>query len=432
MNNCEYQALAHQYIPGGAHTYSRGDDQFPSNAPAVLMRGEGCYVWDAQGEKYLDYGMGLRSVTVGYGYDRIAKAAIEGIYGGTNLTRPSVLEIEAAMDMVGLIDGMDMVKFAKHGSVVTTAATKLARAYTGRKYIARCLEHPFYSYDDWFIGDTVMSCGIPEDIRVLTLHYNFNQIDTLQALFDQHPGEIACVILEPATSVEPLDGFLQHVRSLCTKYGAVMILDEMITGFRWDLHGAQHYYQVVPDLCTFGKGVANGFAVAALMGKKEIMRLGGLEHQQERVFLTSTTHGAEMSGMGALRETVRVYQELDVVGHLWSYGRRLMDGLNNIAKEFQIQDYFYVEGVPASPAYACLDKQRTPSPALRTLFLQEMVKNKVLIPYLSICYSHGETELEITLEAAHKALRVYKDALEGKVEQYLVGSVTKPVFRKYN
>lgn len=430
--NKEYQKKAHMYIPGGAHTYSRGDDQYPINAPTVLEKGEGCYVWDVDGNEFLDYGMALRSVTVGYGYERIAKAAIDQIYLGNNLTRASKVEVDAAENLVNIIDGMDMVKFGKNGSVVTTAAVKLARAYTGKKYIARCAQHPFFSYDDWFIGSTIMTSGIPEEMRSLTLQFDFNDIVSAERLFEQYPNQIACIILEPATTVEPKDNFLQKLKELCHKNGAIFIIDEMITGFRWDLKGACHYYDVIPDLATFGKGMANGFSVAALMGKKEIMDLGGLSHDKERVFLVSTTHGAEMCGLGALVETIKVYKELNVTGHLWDYGRKLIDGMNNIAKELGIEDKFLVEGVPVSPNYICKDNNGNISMEFRTLFSQEMINNKVLMPWIAISYSHGQNELDYTLDATRKALIIYKKALEQGVEKYLVGRAVKPVFRKFN
>ncbi len=430
--NAEYQEKAHLYIPGGAHTYSRGDDQYPLNAPKVLEKGEGCYVWDVDGNKYLDYGMALRSVTVGYGYDRIAKAAVEQIYMGNNLTRATKIEVDAAEALVNTIPGMDMVKFGKNGSVVTTAAVKLARAYTGKKYIARCAQHPFFSYDDWFIGNTVMTSGVPEEMRSLTLQFDFNDIASAEKLFEQYPNEIACIILEPATTVEPKDNFLHKLKELCHKNGAVFIIDEMITGFRWDLKGAQHYYDIQADLTTFGKGMANGFSVAALMGKREIMQLGGLSHDKERVFLVSTTHGAEMCGLGALVETIKVYKELNVTDHLWNYGRKLIDGMNNIAKELGIADKFYVEGVAVSPNYICKDSSANISMELRTLFSQEMINNGVLMPWIALSYSHGEKELEFTLEATRKTLAIYKKALEEGIEKYLVGRPIKPVFRKYN
>ncbi|MDD3269467.1 MAG: glutamate-1-semialdehyde 2,1-aminomutase [Syntrophomonadaceae bacterium] len=431
-NNNDYQSKAHCYIPGGAHTYSRGDDQYPVNAPPVLARGEGAYVWDVDGNKYLDYGMALRAVTLGYAYERINQAAIAEINKGNNLTRASQTEIDAAEAMVKLIDGMDMVKFAKNGSTVTTAAIKLARAYTDRKYIARCAEHPFFSYDDWFIGDTVMQAGVPSEISELTLQFHFNDISSLKELFARYPNQIAGVIMEAATTVEPGPGFLKGVQELCKANQSVFILDEMITGFRWDLKGAQNYYGVVPDLCTFGKGMANGFSVAALMGKKEIMELGGLFHSGKRVFLISTTHGAEMCGLGALNETIKAYQDLDVVKYLWSYGEKLMGGMNSIARELGIADYFKVEGVPVSPGYVCLDKEGQISPEFRTLFAQEMLRQGVLMPWIAISYSHRDQELDISLEATRQSLLVYRKALEAGIERYMLGRAVKPVFRKYN
>ncbi|MHA1482920.1 MAG: aminotransferase class III-fold pyridoxal phosphate-dependent enzyme, partial [Candidatus Heimdallarchaeaceae archaeon] len=178
MNNKELKEKIHSLIPGGAHTYSRGDDQFPENAPALIERGQGAYVWGSDGKKYLDYGMGLRSITIGYAQPEIDQAAIEEIKKGNNLPKATLTELRAAEKILELFPGMDMVKFSKNGSTVTTAATKLARAYTGRKLIVRCADHDFFSYDDWFIGDTVVNRGVPEEIRKLTLSFRFNDIES--------------------------------------------------------------------------------------------------------------------------------------------------------------------------------------------------------------------------------------------------------------
>lgn len=432
MNN-NYKEQLHQLIPGGAHTYSRGDDQFPANAPAILERGEGAYVFDPAGNKYLDYGMGLRSVNIGYGNKEVADACYNEILKGNNLTRPSLTELKAAELLVDLIPSADMVKFAKHGSTVTSAAVKLARAYTGRTYIAVPSEHPFFSFDDWFIGATVMNKGVPKEISQLTVKFNYNSIESLQALFKTHPGQIAAVILEAATTIGPNNNFLQQVKDLCHKNGAVFILDEMITGFRWHLQGAQTYFNIEPDLCTFGKAMANGFAVAALCGKKEIMKLGSIEEEgQERVFLTSTTHGAEMSALGAFIKTIEIIKRDDVINHFWSYGQQLIDGLNGLAKDAGIQQYFYAEGYACSPNYVTKDTSGKPSLAFRTLFSQEMIKNGVLMPYIAISYAHQQTQLEATLHAARQALAVYKNALENGVDNYLQSHIIKPVFRQYN
>ena len=428
-----YREAIHRVIPGGAHTYSRGDDQYPENAPPILERGEGCYVWDPDGNKFLDYGMALRAVTVGYGYRPIAEAAIAEIHKGNNLTRASLTELRAAEALVELIPGLDMVKFAKNGSTVTTAAVKLARAHTGRPHVALCAQHPFFSYDDWFIGTTVMDCGVPNPFKELSLRFDYNDIASVERLFAEYPDKIAAVILEPATGVEPKERFLHKVQDLCRKHGTVFILDEMITGFRWHLQGAQTLYGITPDLTTFGKGMANGFSVAALGGKREIMELGGITREgAERVFLISTTHGAEMCGLGAFLETIRVYRREKVVDHLWDYGRKLIDGMNGIAKELGIGDCFYAEGVPCSPGYMTKDRSGAVSLPLRTLFSQEMIGQGVLMPWIALSLAHGPRELEMTLQATRKALEVYRRALKEGVETYLRGRAIRPVFRKKN
>lgn len=381
--NEKYRKKAHYFIPAGAHTYSRTDEVFPSNAPGVIDHSKGVYTWDMDGNKYLDYGMACRSVTIGYDYDRISEAAIRQIHNGNTATKASKIEVEAAEELCTLFPWVDMVKFAKNGSTVTSAATKLARAYTGRKYIARCKEHSFFSYDDWFIGDTVMNAGIPNEIQELTLQFHFNDIHSVKSIFEKYKGEIAALIMEPCDTEEPISNFLQEVRKLCTEYGVVYILDEMITGFRWDLRGACHYYGVEPDLVTFGKGMANGFSVAALGGKRDIMELGGLIPGKERVFLISTTHGAEMSSLGALIETINVYKELNVTSHIWDIGKRLVSGFNEIAKEYSLQEYFYIEGAACSPNFVVCGKDKKASLEYRTVFLQEMLRNGILMPYIA-------------------------------------------------
>lgn len=430
--NSEYAKKAHLMIPTGAHTYSRTDEVFPENTPKVIERSKGVYTWDVEGNKYIDYGMACRSVTVGYDYNRISDAAIKQIHNGNTATKASKIEVEAAETMCNLFPWVDMVKFAKNGSTVTSAAVKLARAYTGKKYVARCSEHSFFSYDDWFIGDTVMNAGIPQEIQNLTLRFSFNDINSVKELFEKYKSEIAALIMEPCDLEEPVDNFLNEVRTLCTEYNVVYILDEMITGFRWDLQGACKYYGVEPDLVTYGKGMANGFSVAALGGKRSIMEMGGLIPGKERVFLISTTHGAEMGSLGAFVETVNVYKELNVTDHIWKIGKRLVKGFEEIAAEFSLQDYFYIQGAYCSPNFVVCDKNKRPSFEYRTVFCQEMVKNGILMPYIAVAYEHTEKEIDITLDAARNAMKVYCNSLNGDVKDFIIGNVIKPVFRKYN
>ncbi len=420
-------------IPGGAHTYSRGYDQYPINAPQILKRGKGAYIYDENEKEFLDYGMALRAVNLGYANEIINKAALEQMEFGNNLTRASLIELEAAELLIGMIDSVDMVKFTKNGSTATTAAIKLSRAYTKRQIVARCAEQPFFSYDDWFIGSTPLTKGISQDSINNTKTFNYNNIESLDNLFKEYPSEIACVILEPSASEHPKDNFLHKVKDLCIKYGAVFILDEMITGFRWHLKGAQYYYNIEADLCTFGKAMANGFSVAAIAGKREIMSLGSIEKEgQERLFLLSTTHGAEMNGLGAFVETMRFMKENNVIEHLWDYGKKLIYLMNSTAKKFGVEKYFVAGGIECSPYYLTFDKNGENSLGLRTLFSQEMIKCNILMPWIAISYAHRDKELALTKVALEKTFVVYKKAVEKGYEKYLVGDVIKPVFRKYN
>jgi glutamate-1-semialdehyde 2,1-aminomutase len=451
----DYQNRLLRAIPGGAHTYSRGSDQFPSNVPQILARGKGVHVFDPKGNKFLDYGMALRAVNLGYGESQIDEAVIRQIKNGTNLTRPSLIELEAAELLIDLIDGVDMVKFTKNGSTAVSAAVKLARAFTGRELVARCVEQPFLSYDDWFISSTPMTRGIPKETIGKTKVFHYNNINSLLQLISEFPEKLACVILEPASTECPSLGdksagccglqkcarnygnvsgnFLQQVQALCNKHGIVFVLDEMITGFRWDIKGAQHIYNVKPDLCTFGKAMANGFALSCVAGKREIMQLGSIENKgQERVFLLSTTHGSEMGSLGAFVAVVNFMQENRVVEHFWDYGSRLIKMMNRKANEHGVSSSFKVGGVPCSPNFVTLDSNGINSLELRTLFSQEMIKNGVLMPWIALAYRHGPSELSFTEKALEATFKIYARALNDGVDKYLKGPSIKPVFRKYN
>lgn len=449
-----YSERLNAVIPGGAHTYSRGDDQFPLNAPQILEKGEGAYVFDPSGRKFLDYGMALRAVTLGYAYPAVNEAAIREISQGNNLTRASLTELKAAELITNLIPSIEMVKFGKNGSNATTAAVKISRAYNGRRFVCIPRQQPFFSFDDWFIGKTPLTNGIPDENASATLLFDYGDIHSLERHFIEHPGEIAAVMLEPATTITPCsstcnneltykpacsecpnrgENFLHKVQKLCRDNGTIFILDEMITGFRWHLQGAQTYFGVSPDLTTFGKGMANGFSVAAVGGRREIMEVGAINSPGlERTFLLSTTHGGEMSGLGAFIETVDVYKNKAVCEHLWTYGARLKSGMQEIAKMHSVESFFLVEGPSISLNYVTKSNEGDVSLPLRTLFSQEMIRNGVLMPWIAVSLAHGDQELEFTLNAVDKALGVYKRALVEGVEKFLDGPAIKPVFRKYN
>jgi glutamate-1-semialdehyde 2,1-aminomutase len=426
------QEKAHLFIPGGCHTYAKGDDQYPENAPAFIVKGKGCHVWDVDGNEFIEYGMGLRAVTLGHAYPPVVEAAYSQMLLGDNFTRPSPLEIETAEELLSLIPGAEMVKFAKNGSDVTTAAAKLARAYTARDLVAVCAEHPFFSVDDWFIGSTSMASGIPLAVRSLTVKFHYNDLPSVESLFEEHPGEIACVILEAETIEPPSKNFLHELQRLCKKNGTLLVFDEMITGFRWHNGGAQAFYDIVPDLSTFGKAMGNGFSISALVGKRAIMELGGLYHDKERVFLLSTTHGAENHSLAAALETMRIYQQQPVVEHLYRQGDRLAKGVNSAIAESGLQDYFQLAGKPCNLIYITRDQDENRSQAFRTLFLQEIIKRGLIAPSLVVSFSHTDRDIDTTIEAIGESLNVYRKALAEGVEKYLVGRPVKPVFRPFN
>ncbi len=423
---------SHDLIPGGAHTYAKGDDQYPEMAPGFLERGKGCRVWDLDGNEFIEYGMGLRSVTLGHAYEPVVEAASQQMHQGINFNRPSSIEVECAEMLVDLIEGAEMAKFAKNGSDVTTAAVKLARAYTGRDLVVICEDHPFFSVDDWFIGTTDMSAGIPQVVKDLTLKFHYNDIESLQVLFNQHPDQIACVFMEVERLELPEDHFLDQVKELCHKNGALLIFDEIITGFRWDLGGAQKYHDIVPDLSTFGKAMGNGFAISALVGKKEIMELGGLRHNKEKVFLLSTTYGAETHALAAAIATMKIYKNEPVIEHLYRQGERLIEGIGQSVQEHHLEGYFGTIGKACNLLFFTRDMEKQPSQPMRTLFLQEIIKRGIVAPSLVVSYSHTDADIDRTLEVFNEALFIYKKALDEGVDKYLVGKPVKPAVRKYN
>jgi len=426
------QPKAHRLIPGGAHTYAKGDDQFPEQSPAFIVRGKGCHVWDVDGNEFIEFGMGLRAVTLGHAFEPVVEAAYQQMRLGLNFTRPAKIELDVAEALLAVIDGADMVKFAKNGSDVTTAAVKLARAYTGRDLVAICGDQPFFSIDDWFIGTTEMNAGIPHAIIELTLKFPYNDLDALRELFDRHPGRIACVLMEAEAATPPAAGYLHRVKELCEERGALLVFDEMITGFRWHLGGAQKFHGVVPHLSTFGKAMANGFAIAALAGNREVMRLGGLDHDQPRVFLLSTTHGAETHALAASLETMRIYREQNVVEFLWRQGERLRALVNQSIAENRLQGVFELIGRPCNLVFATRDSDRNPSQSFRTLFLQELIRRGVIAPSFVVSFSHTDADINRTAEAVFEAHRVYRKAMDEGIHKYLEGRPVKPVGRRYN
>ncbi len=429
----EFSRKIQGLIPGGAHTYSKGDDQFPVNAPGAITHGKGAHVWDLDRNEYIDCSMGLTSVCIGHGYEPVAQAVSDAAFQGTNFQRPAAIELEAAKLFLETVESGDMVKFAKNGSTVTTAAVKLARAYTGRSRVAIAREHNFFSYDDWFIVTTPCDRGIPDQVRNMTVGFSYNDYASVEALLSGNDHDIACLIMEPVKFDPPRDGFLQKVAALCKDRGVVFVLDEMISGFKWSLKGAQHYFGVKPDLATWGKGIANGFSACALTGRADIMELGGIRREgEDKLFLISTTHGAETTGLAAMMATINEFRQHGMIESNWKRGERLKETVERIIQNHALEKCLQVIGYPCLLALACRNGAGLLDDAYRTLMMQEMIARGVLFQSLFYTtWSHQEAELDHMAIAFDESCAVYAAAIKaGTCDGMLVGRPAKPVFRK--
>ncbi|WP_328752161.1 glutamate-1-semialdehyde 2,1-aminomutase [Streptomyces sp. NBC_00285] len=421
----------HALIPGGAHTYAKGDDQYPENAAPVISHGRGAHVWDVDGNRYIEYGSGLRSVSLGHAHPRVTEAVRREIDRGSNFVRPSIVEAEAAERFLATVPTADMVKFAKNGSDATTAAVRLARAATGRRRVGLCADQPFFSTDDWFIGTTPMSAGIPAATNELTVAFPYGDLAATEELLTRYQDDIACLILEPATHTEPPPGYLAGLRELADRHGCVLIFDEMITGFRWSEAGAQGLYGVVPDLSTFGKALGNGFAVSALAGRRDLMERGGLRHSGERVFLLSTTHGAETHSLAAAMAVQTVYAEEGVTARLHTLGERLAAGVRAAAAGMGVGDHIVVRGRASNLVFATLDENGQPSQEYRTLFLRRLLEGGVLAPSFVVSSALSDADIDHTVEVVAQACAVYRKALDAADPSlWMGGRPVKPVFRR--
>jgi len=428
------QERAHRLIPGGSHTYAKGDDQYPRCAPPLIVRGEGCHEWDADGNRFIGYALGQRCVTLGHGRREVVEAASRALRDGTNFNRPSVLEGDAAEALLELVPSGEMVKFTKDGSTANTAAVKLARAATGRRIVGLCSDHPFFSYDDWAMGITPVDAGIPPENVALTGTFRFNDLASVDALFERHPGDVACLMLEPCRpDVDPEPGFLEGLRERCTRHGTVLVFDEMTTGFRFHMGGGQALFGVAPDVSTFGKAMGNGVAISAMVGPRSLMDLGGLTTPEPRVFLLSTTHGAESPGLAAMREVIRIYREEGVVERLAATGERLRGLVQDAIDASGVGGAVDVRGRPQGLLFGNRDPEGNPSQAYRTLFLQELIRGGVLAPSFLVSNAHTDADLDRTAGAVSAALAVYRRALDaGSVEGFLDGPPSKSVYRRHN
>lgn len=413
---------AQRLIPAGTQTLSKGPGQFVQGvAPKYLQRGQGSHVWDVDGNEFIDYGMALGPVILGYTYPRVDRAIRTQLKSGVTFTLMHPLEIELSELLASVIPCAEMVRFGKNGSDATSAAVRLARAYTGREHIACC---GYHGWQDWHIGSTSRNAGVPRAVRELTHRFAYNDLSSLEAIFSGYPGEMAAVILEPTTAIPPQPGFLEGVKALAHRHRALLIFDEVLTGFRMALGGAQEYFRVTPDLASFGKAMANGLPLSALVGRRDIM-----QHLNE-VFFSFTAAG-ETLALAAGVATIRELQERPVLPHIWGLGQRLLAGYNALVHEQNLEQISRCIGYPCWPTLTFSDGPAGPSKWVQTLFMQEIVKRGVLTRAgMFLSYSHTSEDIERTLSVFGEALDLVGDACRRRnVRERLEGDLIEPVIR---
>lgn len=414
---------AEKVIPDCSQTFSKSPSQFVQGvAPVFLERGEGSHVWDVDGNEYIDYAMALGPIILGHKYPAVNDTVKKYLSKGITFSLPHRLEAELAQLLCDVIPCAEMVRFGKNGSDVTSGAVRAARAYTGRDIIACC---GYHGWQDWYVGTTMRNKGVPEAVKKLTIPFKYNDTSSLKKIFAKYPGKVACVIMEPVGIEEPKGGFLAEVRKLTHDNGAVLIFDEIVTGFRFSLGGAQEYFNVIPDLACFGKAMGNGLPVSAVVGSKRIMKLF------EEVFF-SFTFGGEILSIAAAISTIEEIRERGVIRHIWEQGRKIKDGYNIMAREYKMERYTQCAGYPPRTVITFKDIKGEIDLTLKSVFQQECIKRGILFTGgHNVCFSHSNKDIDHTLRVYRTVLEILKEAIEKKkVKKMLEGEPLKPVFRK--
>ena len=415
-------ARARRFVPGASQTLSKGSNMFVEGAyPVFLERGRGCRVWDVDGNEYVDYILGLAAITLGYDYPAVTEAVTRQAGQGSIFSLPHPLEVEVSERLTELIPCADMVRFVKTGSEANSAAIRVARAATGRDVVVYC---GYHGWADWYAITTPRSKGIPKDFARLIMPFAYNDLPSLERAFDEHYGKVAAVIMEAALLDAPSPGFLEGVKALAHRHGAVLIFDEIVTGFRWAVGGAQEHFGVVPDLATFGKGMANGLPLSAVVGRRELM--GELED----VFVSST-FGGDTLALAAARATIEEYRRQPVIRHLWAAGRRFQDGFRAAAARTGVPAECI--GYPVHPKIVFGDGREETRRLLMSLFLQETARRGVIFHFagFNISFTHSDADVDLSLEACERALGVVGEALaDGHVADRLEGKPYQEAFKR--
>ena len=376
MGNSRYEASseflsqAESLIPLGSQTFSKSRTQYPVGiSPLFMQKARGCHTWDIDGNKYIDLVSSLASVTLGYQNRAVNAAVRKQLRRGTIFSLPGKLEFEVAEKIVDLVPSAELVRFGKNGSDATSAAIRIARAYTGRSIVAVC---GYHGWQDWFIGSTSRNKGVPKEISDLTKTFAFNDLQSLIEVFTSNSGNVAAVILEPMNSTWPMEGFLSEIRRLCSESGTVLIFDETITGFRFAKGGAQELFNVIPDLTTLGKGLANGFPLSALVGKREVM------NEMSEIFF-SGTFGGELLSLAAANEVLRLYQQEEIVDRLIMAGELLSELTNHEIVRHNLEEVLSLSGHPTWKFLNWRDHEFASALEIKTYFMQECFKEGILV-----------------------------------------------------
>lgn len=406
-------------IPSVTQTLAKGPTQWIKGvAPKYLVKGKGSHVWDVDGNEYIDYMMGVGPLSLGYAYPKVDEAIKKQLEDGITFSLMHPLEVEVAEMIRGTIPNAESVRYSKTGADVTSAAVRLARAYTRKNKILCC---GYHGWHDWYVAVTARNLGIPEAVQAISFTFNYNDIDSVKNSIDD---DIAAIILEPVVFNEPKDNFLHKLADLCNEKNIILIFDEMWTGFRMSLGGAQEYFRITPDLATYSKAVANGMPVSILTGKKEIMQLA-----DEDIFFY-TTFGGEALSLAAAKATIEELRDKNVPKFLNDQGAKLKNGYNSIAKKLGMN---YTKTIGYNWRSMATFDENAGDPLLqKSLMQQEMIKRGVLWQgFHNISFSHTDNDIEYTLQALEESLSILKNAVEqNKLKESLHGEPVQPVFRK--
>jgi glutamate-1-semialdehyde aminotransferase len=407
-------------IPLASQTFSKSLTQYPRGvSPFFIEKGKGAKVWDVDGNEYIDFVNSLAAVTLGYCDKNVDEAVQKQMQNGVTFSLPHCLEMEVAEKLIDIIPCAEKVRFAKNGTDATSASIRIARAFTGKEHIAVC---GYHGWQDWYIGSTTRDLGVPKAVKDLTHKFEYNNIESLEKIFQEQ--ELACVIMEPMNVEYPQDNFLEKVKTLVHKNDALLIFDETITGFRYSLGGAQALFNVIPDLATFGKGMANGYPLSAVVGSNEIMQ------KVEDIFF-SGTFGGETLSLAAANTVIDKYKKDNVPKYLNDLGNYLLKKLNQLIINEGLDDIFRTSGHPAWSFLQVKAQDKYTALEIKTLFLQEMFKNGILIlSSHNLNFSHSEEDIDKLISVYSGVLPLIKQSIDdGNLIEQLNCKPLQPLFQ---